>query len=159
MSTTKTAETLVVLGGVKYLLSQLLQQANLGPKIVVKTADLNPMVPGSQFPELAVTIEGNAPMRDPHPVVFYKQLGKMTVVLGRDQVQKLLGDGKAEISGKLLSGPAIKKAKLPDPAIERHNQEMANQDRFNDRHYSDGYGDRPRRYPDEFNNRPRFVNR
>lgn len=101
-------ESLLILNGQRYKLSQLLVIANTAPTIGINATDIND---GSNS-EHRVSFEPATPIANDHqpmlPIVF-KQHGKFTVLLG----ETLIKDGMNKV--RLLSTPALKKARLPDP--------------------------------------------
>lgn len=70
-------------------------------------------------------------------VVFVKYDGRFVVLLGQDKVRAALEQSQATIRGRLLSSPALKKARVPEEVIEvpvpkTYTEEFANRPRWSD---------------------------
>lgn len=118
----------LTLAGHEYDVELLKRVSGTAPKIEVNLSDINDGSNPEHKPKLSDPFEID-------DVIFYKQHGKMTVLLG--DVEKNTKDGK--VKGKLLSGPVIKKARLDSPAFFQQPTVATP------------------RYSEEFNNRPRFA--
>lgn len=124
----------------KYRLDAAIGQGKAGPQITVTREELNT---GDQ-PEHSITVSNTDIDIDQEEVVFYKQHGKWTILFGRAKAHAQL-EKHQKVTGRILSSPALKKAKLveeaevPDvPATPpQYNEGFANRPRFQDRKPND----------------------
>lgn len=116
----------LTLAGHQYDAETIKRLCGSAPKIEVNLTDINDGTNPEHVPNLSEQFICDI-------VVFYKQHGKMTIVLG--DAEKHTKDGK--VKGALLSSPMIKKARIDQP--EFFHQPAVTQS-----------------YPDDFRNRPRF---
>lgn len=113
MNDTKPLSNVLVLNGARYRLEEVLQQAKLAPIVTIKAEDINPF-DDKQLPECIVSYEPSVPQMELNGVLFYKQLGKYTVLSGRKHIElaKTTPGYKGEHIGRLLSTPVLKKARV-----------------------------------------------
>jgi hypothetical protein len=111
--------------GEEYRLGQLHAQVKTAPPIEVKLDDLNlvgltKLAADQQDPAHAeLTVAKHEPVLPEYVeqfVVFYKQEGKFTVLLGHIKVRQALEAGNTVIKGKLISGPVLKKCRIEKEA-------------------------------------------
>lgn len=110
------AEPVFIFRAQEYRLDALKAQLPFAPRIEVSTADLNPLGVGER--PFQVQFSSSA-MNDPGvEVTFFKQEGKFTVLLGQLSVQKQIADGARHVCGRIISGPALKRARINSPFID-----------------------------------------
>jgi hypothetical protein len=88
----------------------LMKQA---PKIDVKVEEINRIVILTEEHE-RFTVQCTPDEYGDHEVAFYKQEGKMTVLLGAKKAQRQIEQGNLFIVGRLISHPGLKKANYED---------------------------------------------
>lgn len=94
-------EAILTFNGQKHEYDKLLKLAANGPSITVASCDVVLDVDDLIAPAVQNT----------KAVVFYHREGKYVVLVGRDLVKQML-DGGSSIKGQLISGPALKKARV-----------------------------------------------
>jgi hypothetical protein len=104
----------------EYRLDALKAQLPCAPLIEVSAADLNP--PGVGEGPFQVQFSSSATKGPGEEVTFFKQEGKFTVLLGHLYVQRLLADGASHIRGRIISGPALKRARIDAPFVDESAQ-------------------------------------
>jgi hypothetical protein len=107
----------------KYRLSAILGLVKQAPPIEVKPEDINPITVFT--PENAiykVSITPDVPEMKVGEIVFYKQEGKFTVLLGQQSAIRAIQDAKGLIKGRLISGPGLKKTRIEEapPPVDIH---------------------------------------
>jgi hypothetical protein len=88
----------------------LMKQA---PKIDVKVEEINRIVILTEEHE-RFKVQCMPDEYGDHEVAFYKQEGKMTVLLGARKAQRQIEQGLMHITGRLISHPGLKKANYED---------------------------------------------
>lgn len=107
--------------GEEFDMDQVLGQAKSGPPIEVKLAELNLVglnKLAADEEEAKRLIARHHPLRAEYVeqgIVFFKQEGKFTVLLGHIKIRQALEEGKQFFKGRLISGPALKKTKIEKP--------------------------------------------
>jgi hypothetical protein len=107
--------------GEEFDMDQVLGQAKSGPPIEVKLDELNLVglnKLAADEEEAKRLIARHHPVRPEYVeqgIVFYKQEGKYTVLLGHIKIRQALEEGKRSFKGRLISGPALKKTKIEKP--------------------------------------------
>ena len=107
--------------GEEFDMDQVLGQAKSGPPIEVKLAELNLVglnKLAADEEEAKRLIARHHPVRAEYVeqgIVFFKQEGKFTVLLGHIRIRQALEEGKLTFKGRLISGPALKKTKIEKP--------------------------------------------
>ena len=102
--------------GSQYTLANIVALGKIGPTINIQIEDINLYEGPNQKTEHVVVF--NPPQQNPAAddgsIVFYKQHGRYTVLLGKNTlVSKILvKDFTNNIKGRLISTPALKKARI-----------------------------------------------
>lgn len=108
---------LLMIGEVKYDLDKVLIIGATGPIIIIKESELNDISTLENKPKII----SSETFDDSGPVIFYKQQGKYTVLLGSKSIN--IRGGK--LKGHLISSVALKRAKILDevsePASEQYD--------------------------------------
>jgi hypothetical protein len=110
-----TTSALLLFKDAKYRVSALLGLLKQAPVIEVKRDDINPIT--VLLPENAkfkVQLEPDTPELKLGEVVFFKQEGKYTVLMGQTKAQRALQDGQAILKGRLVTSVGMKKALVVD---------------------------------------------
>lgn len=105
-------KAIMVLAGAQYHTDAVVAASKTGPVITVKRSELNVSSGPNVNPDHVIKYIGHTPSVAASGVVFFKQHGKYTVLFG---ISKIPADGDT-ITGKLLSTPMLKKAKVELPA-------------------------------------------
>ncbi|EKD22714.1 MAG: hypothetical protein ACD_84C00001G0006 [uncultured bacterium] len=107
---TITAKDRFVLAGVVYGLESVLKHAKSGPEVSIKREDIN----DETVPEHVSSFRTEVPFIDNGSIVFYKQRGKYTILLGKLTAQDMIDDKKFNgiLTGRLISSVTLKKAKI-----------------------------------------------
>ncbi|WP_233875008.1 hypothetical protein [Paraburkholderia adhaesiva] len=113
VNVTEHAEPVFIFRTQEYRLDALKGQLPRAPLIEVSTADLNP--PGIGEGPYQVRFSSTAMNGPGEEVTFFKQEGKFTVLLGHLSVHKQLAAGATHVSGRLISSPALKRARIDSP--------------------------------------------
>lgn len=135
----------------QYPLTKVRAKGLSGPPVTVKAGDINFSA------EALGLVELSADVAEFHggSIIFYKYEGKYIVFGGRDQVSRDLAKGKIDITGHLLSGPALKGTRIqkfepPAPAqieaLTNHFTSAHDRTRVEVRTRSSSY-DKERSYP------------
>lgn len=106
-------EGTVVIGEATYEFATLLKVSKSGPNVIIKSNEINDGT--EQFPEQhRVKINSSTPFNDNGSIVFFKQNGKYTIILGSEtyKAMKLKDSNLNEFHGYLVSTVALKKAKI-----------------------------------------------
>ena len=105
----------IVISGHRYKLDKVLAIGATGPAIDVLDADLN----GDILEPYKAVLIAKFTFIDNGPVIFYKQNGKYTIILGKDTARKQVANPKfnGAINGHLISSVAIKKARIEEFAM------------------------------------------
>jgi hypothetical protein len=107
--------------GEEFRMGQLLAQVNTAPPIEVKLDELNLVglnKLATDDEEAKRLIAKHVPVLPEYLeqfVLFYKQEGKFTVLLGHIKVREALEAGSTVLRGKLISGPGLKKCRIDKP--------------------------------------------
>lgn len=107
--------------GEEFRLGQLLAQVRTAPPIEVKLDELNLVglnKLATDDEEAKRLIAKHVPVLPEYVeqfVLFYKQEGKFTVLLGHIKVRQALEAGNIVLRGKLISGPVLKKCRIEKP--------------------------------------------
>ena len=106
------SNVLLLLAGSSYDLSRLLHQAKSCPQIEIAENELNDPN-DAQYPDHKVAFSHDD-ITSSSLVVFYKQHGKYTILIGNELIEKQKANPKykGKLSGYLISKPALKKARL-----------------------------------------------
>lgn len=153
MNDSQPSPHVLVLSGSRHRLVEVLQQAKMAPTIKVKVADLN----DGTNPDHVPSVTPPAPTAFATGVVFYKQHGKYTALLGQAHIEQLMAQKgfTGEITGKLLSSPSLKKTRIEEIPVQHRADYHRPDGSYNQAPYP-----RPRPpYRDQNNqyaNRPRF---
>ncbi len=136
----KESNVMLLVGGFAHHVKQLLQYGAAGPLIEIPINEINDPLDEQFKAEHTVEFKPHTTEFDAAPVLFFKQHGKYTVLTGKDVVAQHILEKKTAITGRLLSTPAMKKARpvvvavptpTPVPAAS-HPAEFANRPRFDD---------------------------
>lgn len=104
--------------GEEFRLGQLFAQVKTAPPIEVKLEELNVVglnklaVDAEEAERLIATHVPLLPEYVEQFVLFYKQEGKYTVLLGHIKVRQALEAGNIAFRGKIISGPVLKKCRI-----------------------------------------------
>lgn len=103
-------QNILEIGNNKYDLEKVKKIGASGPIINVSEDQLNDF----NHEEFKVNLITSFPIVDIGAVIFYKQNGKYTVLLGKQSIlgQKVKSKFNGEYNGHLISSVALKKAKL-----------------------------------------------
>lgn len=117
-------ESILTFNGHDYRIPTL--ASNLGPMIEVKPEELNSF-DAAVFPEGVVSYQEDKIGIDPLFVVFYKQHGRYTVLMGRGHPQFKPELGAESFRGRLISSPSLKKARIEvlTPAEQKQIEDLA----------------------------------
>lgn len=96
----------------RYSLERVLAGANNGPLIEVPFEQLNLEMPIKYFEDDAMTAAADS-LIDHGGVIFYKYEGRFVLLAGSATVKT---NGPATLAGRLISGPALKRARIEDEA-------------------------------------------
>lgn len=110
-----TRKTLLILNGVPHHLDQILRALAAAPTVEVDPATINPAEGPNTNPEHVVSLSPATLDYDDKQVVFFRQHGGFTVLLGKGKVKHYREGGAKIIKGKLLSTPVMKKTRVPEP--------------------------------------------
>jgi hypothetical protein len=139
----------------KYRLSAILGLVKQAPPIEVKPEDINPITVFTEANAIyKVSVEPDMPETKIGEIVFYKQEGKFTVLLGQQSAIRAIQDGKGLIRGRLISGPVLKKTRIEEasPPVDIHapiyeSREERPAPSYNNERASRGYHSDSRRTP------------
>lgn len=96
--------------GHSYDLQKVAAFGKQGPVITINKDQLN-NPEDAQFEEVKVEYH-NYDASTKCEVVITKQLGKYTVLVGKAKVDELLSKGQTELRARLISHPALKRARI-----------------------------------------------
>ena len=113
VNVTEHAEPVFIFRAQEYRLEALKAQLSRAPLIEVSTEDINP--PGVGEGPFQVQFSSSAMDGPGEEVTFFRQEGKFTVLLGQLYVQEQLADGATHVSGRIISSPALKRARIGSP--------------------------------------------
>ncbi len=119
------------LNGQKYNFAAVLKVGKTGPEISPKFDEINPFEGDKVNPEHVVSFDVKPDKIEFNGVLYFKQHGKLTVLVGHESV------AAGKLHGRLLSTPAFKTARI----VEQQKQEVTPP---------------PTTYPDTFANTPRI---
>jgi hypothetical protein len=135
-------KTLLILNGVPHFLDAVLRSVGASPTVEVDPSTINLSEGPNVNPEHVVVLRPAVTDYDDKQIVFFKQHGGFTVLLGKDKVAHYKAAGAKIIKGKLLSTPVLKKSRVPEvPQQEfrqqpepfyRDSQEVTNRPRLRD---------------------------
>lgn len=120
-------QALLFLNRVPHRLSAVLQNAKQAPVVTIKVTELHALPHCGGPAESLVEHRPETPEATERELVFYKQNGGYTLLLGRKKFEaeglvkvdeataKKLKDSPREIRGRLLSTPALKKCRVEYP--------------------------------------------
>lgn len=139
---------MLIFNAQQYRLAEVLRNAFAGPKIVVKRSEMAPAFPVEIKGEDLVPVNGLP--------VLYKHEGKYIVLAGLARYLEQAADPKfkGEYTGRLISGPMLKKARVdtsaPEPVrntvwTDRDNDAIRNRARVMDERRHSNYGNAGRR--------------
>ena len=106
--------TVMIFNGHEYKLSLVHALGKNGPSICVDAKEINSVLVNENH-EQQVTFEPTAPDQDSiksYGVIFVKQAGKYTVLIGREGI-----DLTGKVRGKLISSVALKKALVSNTLV------------------------------------------
>lgn len=113
-----TTSALMLFKGTQYRLGAILGLLKQAPPIEVKPEDINPIHPRSEEDkDFVVSFSPATPEAALGGIVFYKQEGKFTVLLGHQSAIQQMAQGRALLKGHLISGPSLKKTRLDNAPI------------------------------------------
>lgn len=106
----------LILGDYKYGFDDVVKLGASGPIINVDENDNNPSDESQENEDYRVMFDSDALAKEASEkyVLFYKQNGKYTVLLGNNKLDETKTGAKYKgvLTGKLISTPAIKKARI-----------------------------------------------
>lgn len=106
-----TTSALLLFKDAKYRVSAILGLLKQAPVIEVKPEDINPIVVFTAENErFATRFEPDTADFKVSEIVFFKQEGKYTVLMGQTKAQRAVQDGQAVIKGRLVTSVGLKKA-------------------------------------------------
>lgn len=108
----------------KYRVSAIHGLLKQAPVIEVKAEDINPVVCiAPENDKFKVRFEPDTPEQKIGEIVFFKQEGKFTVLLGQTKATRALHDGQAIIKGRLVTSVGLKKALVQPLSVPTLGQE------------------------------------
>ncbi|MBB5409304.1 hypothetical protein HDG34_003245 [Paraburkholderia sp. HC6.4b] len=122
VTVTEHVEPVFIFKAQEYRLEALKAQLPRAPLVEISTADLNP--PGVGEGPFQVQFFSGAMDGAGEEVTFFRQEGKFTVLLGQSYVQAPLKDGTRHVRGRIISSPALKRARIGSPFIEGSAQAL-----------------------------------
>jgi hypothetical protein len=108
--------TSLMFKGIEHNLQSVLTTAASGPMITVKLNEITPL--DSDIPDNKVLIDPNNDAIHEANLVFFKHQGSYLVLAGRNLILRAKDKKQTEISGRLLSSPALKKTRINQPVAE-----------------------------------------
>lgn len=98
------------IGVVRYNLETVLKLAKIGPNVIIGGSQLN----NTEIDEFKIKLETAEPFPDTGSIIFFKQNGGYTIILGSETAYKTMNNQKFDGSypGYLISTVALKKARL-----------------------------------------------
>jgi hypothetical protein len=145
-------QRVLVLGDAEYDLDAVIKIGASGPLIKITAEEINETNNG-QYPEHVVAFKPEAvseEMNNRSSMLFYKQHGKFTILVGRETYDRLKTEKNfpGTVSGRLLSSPALKKAKLIEYVEGEIIEERPAQEHRTSRYDSRFGNGKPPRYND-----------
>lgn len=156
----ETSKALLLLNGVPHRLSAVLANARQAPVVSIAVTEINPLPHCGGPADSLVEHRPATPEATEREIVFFKQQGGYTVLLGRKKFDEMLtkpvteaqAKAKAQtsmvIQGRLLSTPMLKKCRLDNEQEAQSLQADYQRDTrtsFQDRSYQGNRIDLPRR--------------
>jgi hypothetical protein len=109
----------MMFGGVAHYLDQVLAAAKAGPLIEMNIDDANLKTIQQTPPNELVEFIPPQPELNNGEVIVFKQNSLYTIFTGKDKVwERLHGNGSQIMKVRLISTPALKKTRVPDPVAE-----------------------------------------
>lgn len=111
MDTPKT--TILTFNGHDHRLRAILGAWDQFPVVDIPSSELNDLTDPEFIPNVSAAVDTGL------KVLFFKQKGKYTVLIGRDIVSSLVSSAKQfKISGRLISSPSLKSARESNHAVD-----------------------------------------